>query len=558
MTVPDTITSNGAGGAADVVVIGSGAAGLAAAIAAHDCGASVIVVEASEKFGGATAVSGGMVWIPNSDQARERKIDDSRDDAITHLRYVAGPSVAQGNIEAFIDNAPRVLRYLLAHTPVSLQLVEYPDYHMDAPGARAEGRVFDNNPFATAQLGELSRQLRRSPTYPPITAKEWLVDGKWDESEIARRGQDGVVTFGCALAGALLLGCTQRGIPLRNSTRVERRSVRDDGAAVLTASTPTGDISVVAKQAAILATGGYEWNDAFKEVFLQGRPITGPASPPTSNGDGLRLAMAAGAGLANMGEAWWFPTVHLADEEFEGHPLYRMLFAERTLPHSVIVNSRGKRFVNESMNYNDMTRAMHEMDPSDNTYRNIPAFFVFDGDYRKRYPVFGTMPDQPDSTLLKGIFRAESVQELARAVNIDAQGLVDQLEEFNRLAAKGLDPVFHRGESSFDRFEGDAAHSIHPNLAPVKTPPFFAVEVHPGALGTKGGPVTDQWGRVLDAHGDIIPNLFAVGNVAASVGGVGYTGAGATLGPALTFGTLAGSVAARGLAGVDELLGRRM
>ena len=264
-------------------------------------------------------------------------------------------------------------------------------------------------------------------------------------------------------------------------------------------------------------------------------------SPPQCEGDGLTMAMSVGAQLGNMGEAWWAPSVIVPDERYDGAPLYRAEFAIRTLPHSMIVNGAGTRFVNEALNYNDLMKPFHNIDPNTMTRPNLPAWLIVDQQFLDRYLFVGTVPgrEPPDF-----VTKAESLQALAQAVDVDAEGLEATVSRFNQFARSGQDADFNRGGSAYDKFYGDPKHAPNPCLGTLETPPFYAVEVHAGALGTKGGPVTDLDGRVLHVNGAPIEGLYAAGNVAASLAGAGYPGPGITIGAAPLWGHLAAKHAA--------------
>jgi hypothetical protein len=257
------------------------------------------------------------------------------------------------------------------------------------------------------------------------------------------------------------------------------------------------------------------------------------------------MAMEIGADLGNMTEAWWFPVVADPAESYDGRPLARLCFAERIAPHTMLVNRRGRRFVNESANYNDMSKAFHTFDPNDYGLANLPCWAVLDGQHRERYALGTSLPGTPDPGW---VTRAATPAELAVKVGIDPEGLVAELARFNEFARAGKDPDFGRGESAYDRYLGDR-DAPHPNLGTIEKPPFYAVPIHLGALGTKGGPRIDVRGRVLDVRERPIPGLYGAGNVVAGLSGPGYYGAGTTLAIAVTEGFVCGEAIADQLKG---------
>lgn len=528
--------------AVDVVVIGSGGAGLAAALSASDAGASVAVIEKTDKFGGTTAVSGGIAWIPNNNHMHEVGSTDSRDEALTYLRGLSLDKIDPELLEAFVDTGPRVIRFLEERTPIRFRALKYPDYHPEFPGGK-RGRSLDPELFDEHQLGDLVPALRLSAHQPGPIAITDVEAGVslLDFNLIAERMEKGLRAGGNALIGGMLKACVDRGIDLRRNARASSL-VLDNGAVVgVMADHNGGQLSLGARRGVILASGGFEWNPELCRQFLRG-PLECAISPPINEGDGLLMAMEIGAALGNMAEAWWHPAICIPGEEYDGRQLYRLTLAERTLPGTIMVNRRGQRFVNEAHNYNDVGRAFHAFDPVAFDYPNLPAWFIFDHAFRLQYPVMTVFPGDPTPSWLP---QADTLRQLASAHGIDPDGLEETVHRFNRSAAVGKDPEFHRGESFYDRHNGDQRREgALATLAPIETPPFYALRVYSGALGTKGGPKTDARARVLNVHSAAIPGLYAAGNAMAGVTGMAYGGAGGTIGPALTFGYIAGVNAA--------------
>jgi hypothetical protein len=262
------------------------------------------------------------------------------------------------------------------------------------------------------------------------------------------------------------------------------------------------------------------------------------------------MAMAVGASLGNMSEAWWMPTIPIPGEHVRGRPLNRLCLSERTLPGSILVNGKGRRFANEAANYNDIGRAFHTFDPTRFAFENNPAWLIFDDIFQRRYPVAGYAPGKAPPGLLH---TAPDLSALATMIGVDAAALAATVERFNHYAAKGQDPDFDRGVSVYDTYNGDRTQpGVSATLRPLSEGPYHAVRIVSGALGTKGGPRTDERGRVLNTRGQPIPGLYAAGNAMAGSTGMVYGGAGGTLGPALTFGFLAGKDAAHATAGRND------
>jgi succinate dehydrogenase/fumarate reductase flavoprotein subunit len=301
------------------------------------------------------------------------------------------------------------------------------------------------------------------------------------------------------------------------------------------------ELFVRAKSGVLLASGGFEWNRELVAQFLGGQ-LTHPNSPPGNDGDGLKMAMSVGADLGNMSEAWWCPSVVVPGEEYDGQPLARGDFAIRSLPHSIIVNRAGKRFVNEARNYNDLMKPFFAFDPASYGRPNLPAWLVLDSSYLEKYALMTYLPGRPPPDWLP---RADTLADLAAKVGIDAAGLEATVKRFNQFAVEGRDADFGRGASLYDSFYGDPAHAPNANLGTIAKAPFHALEVHPGAIGTKGGARVDTSARVVRPDGRVVEGLYAAGNVMAGVMGAGYPGAGSTIGAAMTFGWLAGRHASK-------------
>lgn len=534
----------------DVVVIGSGAAGATAALAAHAGRARVAVLEKSDRFGGTTAVSGGVVWVPNNRHMAEVGIADSLDEAIAYVTRLADGRSDPALIRRFLETAPEMIEFVEGATPIAFRaLGRYPDYHPEFPGGRPGGRSLDPGLYDTNRLGAWKERLRRSPVFGMTAmsvteATEWGVFAKPSAlpfGTLAKRFKQGLVCYGGALAGGLLEALLARGIEPMLSTPVEELLVDDDRVVGVRAVQAGKEVLIAARRGVVLASGGFEWSPELTTRFLGG-PLTHPNSPPGNDGDGLKMAMSLGADLGNMSEAWWCPSLAIPGEEYDGRPLHRGDFATRSLPHSVIVNRRGQRFVNEAHNYNDMMKACFAFDPVAYERPNLPAWIVVDSQYLERYALLTYVPGMPVPEWLTS---APTLEELAAAIGVDARGLVATVQRFNRFAVEGADPDFHRGESVYDHFYGDPEHRPNPNLGTIERAPFYAIQVHPGAIGTKGGARTDEHARILRVDGSVIDGLYAAGNVMAGVTGSGYPGAGATIGAAMTFGYLAGRHAAQ-------------
>ncbi|RSM81991.1 FAD-binding protein [Kibdelosporangium aridum] len=496
-----------------VVVVGSGAAGLAAALAAKSRGADVTVVEATPTLGGSTALSSGAVWLPNN------AIPGTR----AYLNSVAVGDVNENLVECFIDAAPRITEWLGEMTALRWKPLPFPDCHSELPGGVNGGRSLEPQPVQITE--DIASLLRPGLPWRPRATLTELMSGISPEI-LHERGRTGVVVGGQALVGALLTAATAARVRVRTSARAT--TLLHSGSAV-TGVQIDGE---ALPGTVILASGGFERDTALAKTFL-GAPVRGLIGAPGARGDGLRMAMAAGAALGTMFEAWWCPTISVPGERFDGAQAYRMLLFERARPGSLMVDRHGRRFTNEAQSYHEVGRALRSFD-------RVPAWLVFDAEHRRTYPVGPLPPGSPDPGWLR---RGNSLTELAANIRLPPSVLAETVERFNRAAADGTDPYYGRGNFAYDRAMGDP-RAAHPTLRPLDEPPYYAIEVHAGVGGTKGGPRTDTDGRVLRPDGQPIPGLFAAGNAAASPFGLAYPGIGGTLGPALVFGVLAGWAAA--------------
>ncbi|HUC04232.1 MAG TPA: FAD-dependent oxidoreductase [Acidimicrobiales bacterium] len=527
----------------DVVVMGSGAAALAAALAAHDAGASVAVIERSESVGGTTAVSGGGVWMPRN---HVTGTGDSAEEALSYMTALSAGRASEVHLRRYVIDGPGILAGLEQRTKLRFRAVSWPDYHPEMEGARTSGRMIEPDLFDVTLLGGWAAKLRRAPVLGlPLTLQESTVDWtpsftpeRYDAAEIKRRVRARLVACGQSLIGALLEGCVSRGIaPVLGARGIEL--ICPAGTVEGLVIEHDGQKMPLRARAVVLASGGYEWNADLCARFLPG-PLTHPTSPPVTEGDGLLMAMELGADLMNMNEAWWYPAGVLPDDHYEGRQLSRFIAVERTAPHSIIVDRSGLRFVNEAANYNDMAKGFFGNDANDARSRHLPCWVVLDEQYRRRYPVLSARPGTPDPEWL---ISAPTLDKLGAQAGIDPVGLEDTVRRWNGFVAQGRDRDFGRGESFYDRFHGDPT-AAHPTLGTIERPPFYACPVYPGAVGTSGGPRIDARGRVQHVRDRPIPGLYGAGNAIASPSGPAYFGGGTTIGLGLVWGHIAGTDAA--------------
>ncbi|WP_157216201.1 FAD-dependent oxidoreductase [Flavisphingomonas formosensis] len=540
----------------DVVVVGSGAGGMTAAIRAADLGASVLVVEKADVYGGTSATSGGGLWIPCNHLMPGVGIPDDRESAMAYMRALAGNDVPEANIAAFVDTGHHMLRWLHEATEVRyIAMQHYADYYQEQPGSRTGGRSIDPLSYDARRLGRdfdrlqaQHRQVRvmglmgytnsegaillsKAPGWRKVIAGlVWRYAS--DVPGRLRSMRSRRLTMGNALVGGLRRAMLDRDIPLWLGSPAGALAIEDGRVTGLTVMRGGKPVQVVARKGVILASGGFEHDQALREAHLP-RPTDErwSAASPGNRGDMLRAAEAIGAGTHLLDEAWWSPTITLPGEDRA-----RALFTERSMPGAIVVNRAGQRFFNESTAYTAAAQAMFA--PG-----NLPAWLLFDARYRREYPFGPLLPGgmhldwmQKRSVRRDLLTQAPSLGELAGKLGVDPAALEATVARFNGFARAGKDEDFQRGENSYDLIYGDVRIGPNPCLAPLVEPPFYGIEIHAGDIGTKGGVACDANAQVLDKAGRPIAGLYAVGNVSASVTGRYYPGAGATLGPAMTFG----------------------
>lgn len=558
----------------DLLVMGSGAAGMAAAIRAHDLGLEVLVVEKSDLYGGNSAMSGGVCWVANNPGMAKEGIPDSDEDGFTYLKHITKGEVSDEMLWLYVRESKRVLAYLQENTHVRyVPLVKYTDYYPEAPGGRPGGRSMDPVPFDGAKLREDLIRLRRPHPQSQIlgkfgiTAREahaaigvgfkTMLFMAWQMFLYALRhfkrkrwGRDTKLCAGNALMARLFYSLKERHVPAWLDTSVDEL-IFENGRVVGALVARKGEkLRVRTTRGVVLAAGGFSRNLEMRQQY-QRHPITTEwtAGTPSNTGDAIRMARNSGAKLRLMDEAWWTP-VSLVPKS----PFSWVLVVEKSLPHGLFVNQDGKRFTNEAAPYIDVVHGMYE-DVAKTGAAEPRWFHIFDATYRKSSVAGPIAPGKvmPDKQLPRRyrdgnyLYKADTLDELCKQLNIPPETTKATIARFNEHARKGEDPDFNRGWSAQDRYYGDP--NVKPNcaLGPVETGPFYAVQIYPGDLGTKGGVVTDQHARVLKEDGQPIDGLYAAGNSTASVMGRTYPGAGGTIGPALTFGFLAAEDAAQRL-----------
>ncbi len=537
----------------DVVVVGSGGAGMTAALTAAHHGLRVLVAEKTDRFGGSTARSGGGIWAPGNEVLRRAGVRDTPEQAAAYLAHVAGDGVPPARQQAFLEHGPAMVALVRATCPVDFAWVPgYADYYPEAPGGLAQGRSIEPVPFDGRVLGaELAhlnppylpappgvtitqadyRWLSLGPRHPRAMLASAKVLGRMARTRVL--GQR-MLSMGQALAAGLRAGLAAHDVPVWLNTPLTCLHLEDGRAAGVNLTRDGQPALIRARRGVVLAAGGFERNAGMRQRYQ--RPPIGTdwtTGSDGNTGDAIIAGEAAGAALGLMEDAWWGPSIPLT-----GGPYFCL--AERSLPGCILVNGAGQRFVNECAPYVDAVHAMYDGHAAGTPH--IPSWLVFDQRYRDSYVFAGLRPRRPLPRrwyAAGAVFQAADLGDLASQIGVEPGPLAKTVARFNEFAEAGQDGDFGRGDSAYDRYYGDPRRRPNPNLAPLGQPPFYAVKIVPGDLGTKGGLRTDERARVLRADGSPIPGLYAAGNASASVMGHSYAGAGATIGPAMTFGFIA-------------------
>jgi succinate dehydrogenase/fumarate reductase flavoprotein subunit len=469
-------------------------------------------------------------------------VGDSEADALQYLERLAAGRRDRALLQTIVRSGPEMVRALETITTLAFETLDKPDYHPELPGARPRGRTLAPNLINASDLGEWHARLRPGPFFSlPLTWREFdaynavFHPERLDMARVEQRAQEGWIGMGGALIGHLLRASLDGGADVRLGCTAESLVIEGERVAGVVFTQDGKRRTLHAERGVILACGGFEADPELVRHFSAG-PMAHPLGNPGAQGAGLRMAMEVGADLANMSDLLRFPAAAIPGETFEGRPLNRMVSGERSLPHTIMVNRRGQRFVNEAHNYTDVARAFADWDPVAYEYANVPAWAIFDQQYRAQYSALGVMPDDATPAWLTS---ADSLEALAERLGIDTTGLAETVARFNGFVAQGRDLDFRRGESLFDAYYADNGREPSPTLGTLEKPPFYAIEVYCGAIGTSGGPRTDRHGRVMHVRGHPIEGLYAAGDAAASTTGPGYGGAGGPIGQGMTLAWLA-------------------
>ena len=521
----------------DVVVVGSGGAALTAATMAADGGAEVLILEKADMLGGTTAVSGGAAWLPGNHLMEKAGISDSREDALAYIRRVAGGREPDPELlDVYVDTAPEVLRYLEDHTPLKTHISPLPDYYWTwgfAGNRAVPARAVEADPYPVGkELPEWADRLAKRGTLMSLGAATTLTEDMMPQSpelqeELRRREEEDIRPKGAALVARLFKGLLERGVEAMLETPARKLVTNDDGDVIGVVAQHGGHpLRIGARKGVVLACGGFEWNPELVRAHI-GYDVK-PLSPPNNVGDGLTMASEAGAKLANLDSYWGTPVMFDPDVT-RGGELVPQFEWGRGAPASIVVNRKGRRFANEALPYNDFPKAFGTFDPEAVEFPNAgPGFMIFDRKVRDSQRILSMFPGEPDPGW---VTKADTIGELADRIGIDRAALEATVSRYNEHARRGEDPDFRRHEIGL---------MAPGQMAPIDQPPYYAVEIHPGTLGTNGGPQIDRNGQVRRFGGGVIGGLYAAGNTAANAFGWAYPSGGGTIGNGMVFGYLAG------------------
>ncbi len=550
----------------DALVVGSGAGGMAAALTAREEGLDVLLVEKTGRIGGSTAISGGALWIPLNAQSAGAGHPDSFDRVWTYLEQTVGAAAPDDMKRAYLEAGPRMMDYLVSRGMLDVAArTASPDYYPDLPGAAMGGRSLDPLEFDGRKLGRKFRLLR-----DPL--KEFTVLGgmmvnitdvrhllgatrsftAWRHSmklvlryalDRARGYHRGTrLLLGNALAAQLFHGLLARKIEYWLDTPALTLH-RDASGRVLGAAVQRNGktLNIRARRGVVMATGGFPWDPERRAQTYPKPSDQWSMSPQDNTGDGIRLSEAAGAvlGTGHASPAFWAPVSLL--ESPDGKRLhYPHLVWDRAKPGLIAVNGAGKRFVNESTSYHEFVQAMYR---SNDTVPSVPAFLICDQRFIDTWGLGLALPGgRPRQHLIDAgyLLQGDTLAALAARLAVPADALQATVDRYNAHAAQGRDPDFGKGSTAYNRYLGDPEHEPNPCLAPLAAGPYYAVKVYPGDIGTACGIAASPDAQALDALGVPIAGLYVAGNDMQSVMGGAYPGPGITLGPALTFGWIAG------------------
>ncbi|WP_320938759.1 FAD-dependent oxidoreductase [Lysinibacillus capsici] len=532
----------------DVVVVGSGAAGLTAGLTAKLQGMKSLVIEKTDRYGGASAISGGALWIPNNHIIKGAGVPDTHELARQYLDSTIGDRVPEELKEAYITRGPEMLRFLYNKTKhMRFQYAKgYSDYYPEKPGGLSQGRSIEPLIFDLTKMGSLANSMRRatlstkgftmnSYEFHKVNMITRTLKGKTTALKLGARLVKSKVTksdpvaLGEALIARLRLSLAEANGELWLSTAFKDFIMGKGRVIGIIVERDGQELKIEAKKGVVLSSGGFSHNQTLREKYLPSPTNAAwTSSPEGQTGDILEPGVRIGATLDLMDKVWGAPSVI----DPQGYPFF--LVADRGVPNMIVVDSEGHRFVNEAAPYHEFVDTMYKH--QEVTKQAVPSWILIDASAKSRYIFTGLFPGQafPKSWFEHGVAKsADTIEELAKQMDVPAESLVATVNRFNDFARNGHDDDFYRGDSAYDNYYGDPTLP-NPNLAEIKKAPFYALRLYPGDIGTKGGLVVDKYARVIKENGEPIEGLYASGNCSASIMGETYPGPGATIGPGMT------------------------
>lgn len=549
----------------DVLVVGSGGGGMTAALAADASGLDTLVVEKACYFGGSTALSGGGIWVPGAPAQRREGYTPDPQGVVEYLRQITGGLVSDARLRQYVATAPVMMEFLEKSSPwfEFVWKPGYSDYYPELPGGSERGSTINVPAIDLRKLGDEEQHLLQPLALAPkgiwLGPKDlrlfYQVRQNWRGKAVlvkllwrmfkARVFGERMAAIGQSLAARMRLAMKERGIPLWLDSPMAELITDADGAVTGAVVERDGrPMRIGARRGVILATGGFDHDIAWRRQYLPELEHDWSFGNPLAMGDGIRAGEKVGGSTDLLDEAWWFPAICWPEGRLQ------FMLNERMMPSQFVVNGAGKRFINEAAPYMDFAHAMIEGQRSGVTH--MPCWLITDIRSFRRYVVAGHLPIPkvpfapvptgrtiPEAWLQSGVVKeGYSWEELAGKIDVPPAELRSTAERFNELARKGHDDDFNRGDSAYDNYYGDPTLP-NPNLHPLTKPPYYAFPIILGDLGTSGGLRTDEHSRVLREDDSVVTGLYATGNTTAAVMGRSYAGAGATIGPAMTFGYVA-------------------
>ncbi|MDA3638239.1 FAD-binding protein [Mycobacterium xenopi] len=545
----------------DLLITGSGGGGMVAALTALDSGLQPLVVEKQGLVGGSTGLSGGIVWLPNNPLMRAGGIADSPEDGLAYLADVVGDigvASSPARREVFLTAGYEMMNFLLRKGIRLERCAGWSDYYPNHKGGNEAGRAVEGIPFDAARLGEWSDKVQ-----PPLARNYGFVVKTNELRSVqyfnrapgafavalrvflrtlaARTRRRDILTNGASLIAQMLkvlIDLSDGEPPVWTNTAMEDLVVEGGRVVGVRVMRDGCALNVAARKGVLLAAGGFSHNADMRRRYSGDQPNDGKWSIANAGdtGEVLQAAMRLGARTDLLDEAWWLPSVFIAD----GGAVAGSLGVGRQRPGAIYVDATGRRFCNESNSYVEVGKAMY-------ANKAVPCWMVFDHGYVRRY-VAGANPLKrrlPAELIERGaVKRGDTLDDLARQIEVPADGLAHTVERFNRFAAKGLDPDFGRGQSAYNDCLGDPGYRPNASIGPLDRAPYYAVQVYPADVGTCGGVVTNEHAQVLDEQDRVIAGLYATGNTTATVMGRTYPGAGASIANSMVFGYVAARHAA--------------